>query len=213
MIAAAKPVVARSRVMRAVCVVCRNGKRGIAALAVKDVLLLVDLVNRFDHEDGDQLLASLRERLPALLAAIAKARAAAVPVVYVNDVGGPWLSDAPGMVADAIEQGRGGDVLARVSPQPGDRFVLKPRYSAFDHTPLVLVLRDLEIDRIVVAGAATEACVVQSAIDAREFGFKVTVLEDACATIDREIEELSLTYAERVVGALVVPQEEWRPGA
>lgn len=41
----------------------------------------------------------------------------------------------------------------------------------------------------------------------------MTVLKDACATIDREIEELSLTYAERVVGAFVVAQEEWQPGA
>ena len=180
---------------------------------MNDALLLVDLVDRFDHEDGDRLLASLRERLPALLAAIASARRAGVPVVYVNDVVGPWTSDAPGLVRAAIEQGRGGDVLARVAPEPGDRFVLKPRYSAFDHTPLVLVLRELEVERIVLAGAATEMCVVQSAIDARELGFKVTVLEDACATIDQEIEELALTYAERVVGAHVVAQTDWAPGA
>jgi nicotinamidase-related amidase len=180
---------------------------------VKDALLLVDLINRFDHEDGDELLASLRRRLPALRAAIAKAHAEGVPVVYVNDEPDAWRSNAPGLVRSAIDEGRGGDAIAQVAPRDGDLFVFKPRYSAFDHTPLVMILRDLEVERIVVAGAATEMCVVQTAIDARELEFKVTILADACAAVDEEMEQLALTYAERVVGAFVVEQADWTPAA
>ena len=32
--------------------------------------------------------------------------------------------------------------------------MVKPRYSAFDHTPLVLILRELEIERLLLLGAA-----------------------------------------------------------
>jgi nicotinamidase-related amidase len=78
--------------------------------------------------------------------------------------------------------------------------------------PLVLLLRVLEVEPLVIAGAATERCVVQSAIDAREVGFKVTVLADACATADDEMETLALTYAERIVGAFVGEQRAWQPG-
>ena len=177
-----------------------------------DALVLVDVINRFDHEDGDDLLRSFRERLPTLRAAIAKAREHGVPVVYVNNTEGRWDSDAPGLVRAAIETGHGGPEVAAVAPEPGDRFVLKPRYSAFDHTALVLLLRSLEVDRIVMAGAATEMCVVQSAIDARELGFKVTIVADACASVDDEMERLALTYAEQVVGTFVVREEEWHPG-
>jgi nicotinamidase-related amidase len=73
--------------------------------------------------------------------------------------------------------------------------VLEPRYSAFDHTPLVILLRALEAERLLMAGAATEMCVVQSAIDARELGFKVTIVADACSSVDEEMERLSLEYA------------------
>jgi nicotinamidase-related amidase len=170
---------------------------------VKDALLLIDVVNTFEHEDGDALLASFRERLPGFLTALSRARAAGIPVVYANDNAGRWDSDAPALVRAAVEDGRGGDVVEAVAPQRGDRFVLKPRYSAFDHTPLVIILRELEIERLLLAGAATEACVVQTAIDARELGFKVTILADACATVDEEIERLAFEYAERVVGARV----------
>jgi nicotinamidase-related amidase len=75
------------------------------------------------------------------------------------------------------------------------------RYSSFDHTPLVLILRELEVERLLLAGMATEACVVQTAIDARENGFKVTVLTDACATNDAQLEQIALRYLEGVVGA------------
>jgi len=178
---------------------------------LRDALVLIDLISRFDHEDADRLLASLRQRLPNLLAALERARSHRVPVIYVNDSPGTWSSDAPGLVRSAIRDGRARKELERLAPRAGDLFVLKPRYSGFDHTPLVLVLREMGIERIVVAGAATERCVVQTAIDARELGFKVSVLEDACATIDPEIEQLALVYAERIAGAFVISQEAWNP--
>ena len=58
-------------------------------------------------------------------------------------------------------------VIAPLAPEPGDRFVLKPRYSAFDHTALALLLQELEIERMLLIGSATEGCVVQTGIDAR----------------------------------------------
>jgi nicotinamidase-related amidase len=170
---------------------------------MRDVLLVIDLIQHFDHEDGEALLASVRQRAGGIRAAIDRARADGVPVVYVNDAAGRWDSDAPGFVRDAIEQGKGGEVLRGLAPEPGDPFLFKARYSVFDHTPLVLLLREHEIERLLLCGAATEMCVVQSAIDAKELEFKVTILADACAAVDEEMERLSLEYAERVVGAFV----------
>ncbi|HSJ94686.1 MAG TPA: isochorismatase family cysteine hydrolase, partial [Gaiellaceae bacterium] len=167
---------------------------------MRDALVVIDLLQRFDHEDGDALLASLRGRLPGLVDALDRARADGTPVVYVNDLDGRWDSNAPALVRDALD-GPGGDVLAEVAPREGDRVLLKPRYSIFDHTPLVVLLRELEVERLLLTGAATEMCVVQSAIDARELGFKVSILAGACATTDPELERLAFEYAERVVGA------------
>lgn len=169
---------------------------------MRDALVVIDLLQRFDHEDGDALLSSLRGRLPGLVDALGRARADGTPVVYVNDLDGRWDSNAPALVRDALD-GPGGDALAEVAPREGDRILLKPRYSIFDHTPLVVLLRELEVERLLLAGAATEMCVVQSAIDARELGFKVSILAGACATTDPELERLAFEYAERVVGARV----------
>ena len=167
---------------------------------MNDALLVVDVFNDFDHEDGQALLRSFRQRVPAMVEAIAAARAEGIPVVYVNDQHGHWDGDATGLVRAAIGTT---PLLAPLAPEPGEPFVLKPRYSAFDHTPLVLLLRELEIERLLLIGAATEGCVVQSGIDARELDFKVTILADACATNDPELEAVALRYAADVGGMFV----------
>jgi nicotinamidase-related amidase len=122
--------------------------------------------------------------------------------VYANDNQGVWNGDAKRLVHEALE-GKAGELIDTIAPRDGDRFVVKPRYSAFDHTPLVLLLWELEIDRILLAGTATEMCVVQTAIDTKEEGFKASILADACATTDERIERLALEYAESIVGARI----------
>jgi nicotinamidase-related amidase len=169
---------------------------------VRDALVLVDVVQTFEHEDGDRLLESLRARHDAFVAALERARSEAVPVVYANDNFGIWDGDAPRLVGSALE-GRGGELVEAIAPREGETFVVKPRYSAFDHTPLELILRELEIERLLVAGLSTEGCVAQTTIDARELGFKVTVLAGACATLDERVEQVALEYLEQVAGARI----------
>jgi nicotinamidase-related amidase len=167
-----------------------------------DALLVVDVLADFDHEDAAPLLASFRERGPRMVDAIAGARAADVPVVYANDDRDRWDSDAPALAREAVH-GAGGDVVKLLLPQPGDSVLLKHRYSAFDHTALELLLASLRIERVLIIGTATEGCVVQTAIDAREHGLKATILADACATTDPALEETALRYAEDVGGIRV----------
>jgi nicotinamidase-related amidase len=55
-------------------------------------------------------------------------------------------------------------------------------------------------------------CVAQTAIAAREHGLQVTVLHDACASIDADDERTALEYLERVTGSAVVTVDRWREG-
>jgi nicotinamidase-related amidase len=137
-----------------------------------------------------------------MVRAVRRAREGGVPVVYAQDNRGVWDGDGPRLVQEALD-GPGAELLESLAPAEGESLVVKPRYSAFDKTPLELVLRGLDVERLLLAGAATEGCVAQTAIDARELGFKVTVLADACATVDIRIEQVALDYLENVVGARI----------
>jgi len=165
----------------------------------KDVLLLVDVLDDFAHEHGAELLASLSERQPALVQLLGRARGFGAPVVFANDNKGIWDGDATRLIRAALA-GPGGALLRQVAPRADERFVVKPRYSAFDHTPLDLILDELRCERLVIAGMTTEGCVAQSAIAARELGLKVSVAAHACATTDNESEAIALRYLVDVVG-------------
>jgi nicotinamidase-related amidase len=165
---------------------------------VRDVLVVVDALNDFSHEDGERLLRSFRERAPSLRDALDRARSAGIPVVYVNDQGS-WSADRAEVVRRAVE-GEGGDDLEPVVPRGDEPLILKARYSAFDHTGLELLLRELDAERLLLAGGSTEGCIVQTGIDGRELGFKVTILTSACWTVDGDTEQVALRYAEDVAG-------------
>ena len=92
--------------------------------------------------------------------------------------------------------------------------LLKQRYSAFDHTPLDIFLDSKGIERVMLVGAATEACVVQTAIDARELGLQASIVVNACVTIDPELEQTALRYASLVGGVYLERiTEDGRGGA
>ena len=170
---------------------------------MRDVLVVLDLFQDFGHEDGEHLLASLSARRDVIAKVLDDARRSEVPVVFANDHPGVWDSDARRIVADALS-GPGGDRLRNLVPQPGERIVLKPRYSAFEHTPLELLLEDIGCERVVLIGMTTEGCVAQSAIDARELGYKVSVVPTACGTTDRRLERVALEYLHEVVGVYLL---------
>lgn len=172
---------------------------GVLVLAQGDGVLVIDVFNSFEHDDSDALLDSFRERTPRMERAIDLARSGGTPLVYVNDAHRGWDSDVQALLRETLAA-RGGELVKSLVPNAGEPVLLKHRYSAFDHTPLDILLEELGVTRVLLVGAATEGCIVQTAIDARELGLKASIIVDACATTDPELEAVALRYAENVVG-------------
>ena len=174
---------------------------------MNDVLLVIDVLNDFEHQEGERLHNSFEERFDGLRAALAEARAASLPVIFVNDNHGDWRSDRRRLVQRALA-GKAGKRMQAVAPLDEEPLLIKARYSAFDHTSLDLLLAELKAERLLLIGGSTEGCIVQTGIDAREHGYKVTILTAACMTADEERERTALAYAESVAGIILEPGED-----
>jgi nicotinamidase/pyrazinamidase len=59
-------------------------------------------------------------------------------------------------------------------------------YSGFEETNLEQVLRDHDVDQVTIVGLATDYCVRETAADALQEGFDVTIVRDAIRGIDVE---------------------------
>jgi nicotinamidase-related amidase len=75
---------------------------------------------------------------------------------------------------------------ANVAPLPGEPVVTKREVNAFRGTNLLDLLKDLKVKDLVIVGMQTHMCLEGAVRAAADYGFEVTVAEDACATRDLE---------------------------
>lgn len=80
----------------------------------------------------------------------------------------------------------GSDIHDAVAHFEGEPIVYKHYPNSFRETNLLEMLKEWDIERVVITGMMTHMCVDATARAAADFGFKVIVAEDACATRDLE---------------------------
>lgn len=171
-------------------------------------LLLVDVIKDFEHEDGERLLASFRARHGGMTRALSEARRRDDLVIFANDGGDAW--DVTSLVRRAVG-GKAGDLVQALVPRDTEPVFLKSHYSAFEGTPLEAALDGFRVSDLALAGTATEMCVFQTATDALRRGYRVTVLPDACASVDVRHESISLTYLHEVRGVEILREHDLEP--
>jgi nicotinamidase-related amidase len=158
-------------------------------------LIVTDMLSTYRHEDADRLAASAREAVPALVELIASSRAKAVPVIFVNDNYGDWNTSAEKLYENALG-GAHPELVEPLLPKPDDALIIKARHSAFYTTPLEYLLRQAEVDRVLLAGQVTEQCILYSALDAYVRHFEVAVARDAVAHIEEHLAAAALEMIE-----------------
>jgi len=171
-------------------------------------LIVVDMLNPYDHEDAEILVESVAEIVDPVRALLAGADGKDVDVIYVNDNYDDWNSSREELARRALA-GRRPDLVEPILP-PGDAsFVIKARHSIFYGTPLEHLLHERGIEQLVLCGQVTEQCILYSALDAYVRRFEVSVVSDAVAHIDRSLADAALHMMERNMRAQVVESRKF----
>jgi len=173
----------------------------------KTALIVIDMINTYDHGDAELLLPSVTEVVPRVAALLERTHSRDVPVIYVNDDFGEWRSHH----GELLDKAPSGPHSALVEPLDHSLFVVKARHSAFFESPLSYLLSQQGIDHLVLCGQVTEQCILYSALDAHIRHFDVTVPKDAVAHIHADLAQAALRMMERNMGALVRDGDDlWR---
>jgi nicotinamidase-related amidase len=173
----------------------------------KAALVVVDMLNRYDHEDAEPLRDAVRAVLPTMADLIARTRSAGASLVYVNDNHGDWTAGRAAMVKWALE-GEDPALVEPIAPPRDVPLLVKARHSAFYATQLEYLLRQSGVDRLILVGQVTEQCILYSALDAYVRHFQVTVPRDAVAHIDEALGAAALRMMETNMRADVVDAEQ-----
>lgn len=162
---------------------------------------------------GDRLAGLVLPNSTSLAAAF---RSAGAPVIYTrirssthdgSDRGGAHVRLGLLVRPDDPD----GNIVPEVAPGPDDVVIDKTTSDAFIGTRLEDILRTLGVEHLVVCGVLTDECVSSTVRHAADVGFAVTVVEDACASVEEDLHEAALrtigrTYA-RIVSASELQQE------
>lgn len=96
------------------------------------------------------------------------------------------------------------EVVAPLTPQPGEHTIFKHRYSPFDNTDLDLLLRNLGVRTLVVVGVNTNNCVLCTCFDGFNRDYRIIVARDVCASMNgTEYHEAALKLIEAALGWVV----------
>jgi nicotinamidase-related amidase len=173
------------------------------------VLLLIDVINDFEFEGGQQLI----EQALTVGRNIAKlkqhARELEIPSIYVNDNFGRWRSDFRKTIDHCRQDKiRGKPFVELLLPDDDDYFVLKPKHSGFYSTTLDLLLKHLTATNLILTGIAGNNCVLFTANDAYMRDFNLFVPSDCTVSIDPKDNEYALRQMKEVLKAKIRPSAE-----
>jgi nicotinamidase-related amidase len=145
----------------------------------KRAIVVVDLQNEY-LPTGRLALAGINDALNNAARVIADARAKGDIVVNIRhestDPDAPFFKQG----TDAVQ------IHESVAPAQGEPVIVKNFPNSFLKTNLKEMLDEQGIEEVTVVGAMSHMCIDATTRAASDFGYKTTVVHDACATRDLE---------------------------
>ncbi|KPV53193.1 isochorismatase [Kouleothrix aurantiaca] len=172
-------------------------------------LLFIDVINDLEFIGGEALAEQVLAIADNLAELRRRAKAAGLPVIYVNDNFGKWQSDFSKLLDHCLNDDvRGRQLAELLHPDSDDYFVLKPKHSGFFSTTLETLLAYLQARTLILAGVAGNICVLFTAQDAFMRDYELMVPADCVASNTPEDNQYALLHMRSILKADIRPVGE-----
>ncbi len=146
---------------------------------MKTGLILVDIQNDY-FKGGKHVLINPEQAAMQTKKILTFFRGQGWPIYHVRHISKNLSADF--FILDTV----GADFYKETSPLDGEEIITKHRPDSFLGTRLKEKLESKGIDALVVCGMMTHMCIDTTVRTASNYGYSVTLIEDACATRDLE---------------------------
>jgi nicotinamidase-related amidase len=180
---------------------CQRGASGYPPIMSDTAVLVIDMLNSYEHPDAEQLTPNVEKIVAPLADLIGRAAESDdVDLVYINDNYGDFTAQFSDLVRSACDGARP-DLVDPIVPPKESRVLTKVRHSAFYSTALAYLLNRLETKRLVLTGQVTEQCILYTALDAYVRHIPVVIPTDAVAHIDADLGQAALKMMQQNMDA------------
>jgi nicotinamidase-related amidase len=147
----------------------------------KKALIVIDIQNDYFENGAIELVNPIGASLKARQV-IDSFREKNLPIVHIQH-----LSADPVNMPIFISGTFGSEIHENVKPLEGEKVIQKYYPNSFKETDLLDFLKANEVSELIVTGMMTHMCVDSTTRAAKDLGFDCTVIGDACASRDLEI--------------------------
>ena len=154
----------------------------------KRAVVVIDIQNDY-FPNGKYELVGIEKAAANAAKVIKDAREKGDRVIHVQHIFPS--QEAPFFTPDS----EGIEINAAVTPREGETVVVKNFPNPFLETNLKDILDKDGIEEVVVVGAMSHMCIDATARAASDYGYKTTVVQDACATRDLEYNGVTVPAA------------------
>jgi nicotinamidase-related amidase len=163
----------------------------------KTALVLVDIQNDY-FASGRWPVDRMQEVAENAARLLDRSRSRGESIVHVRH-------EIPSDEAPFFRPGtQGAEIHASVTPVQGETVILKHRPNSFQDTPLRQNLETAGVSNIVICGAMSQMCIDATTRAAVDFGYTVTVVEDACGAKEQSFKAMQIP-APQVHAAFMAP--------
>lgn len=156
---------------------------------MKTALLIIDIQNDYFDNGNMPLVGSDKASNNAKLI-LERFRADHLPVIHIQHI-------ATGTKATFFRPNtEGAEIHGNVKPLEQEKVIVKHYPNSFRETELLDYLKSKSISDLVICGMMTHMCVDATTRAAKDFGFNIVLIGDACATRDLEINGEAVKAAE-----------------
>ncbi len=170
-------------------------------------VVVVDMVN--DFITGVLKCGRARRIIPYIQSLLDFSRKKGTPIIYANDAHLPGVDKEFELwPSHAVVGTNGAEVIDELKPKERDYIIQKRRYSAFYETSLDLLLRELKVDTLVLAGLLTNVCVQHTAADAFFRGYDLIVPKNCVEALTEEDQKAGIKYLKTFYGCKITNLHE-----
>ncbi|WP_019244542.1 MULTISPECIES: isochorismatase family cysteine hydrolase [Bacillus] len=163
-------------------------------------LLIIDMINHFQFEHGEQLFEHTNKILLPILHLKDQAKVKQMPIIYINDHYNLWQANFKKII-QVCETNVNKNYISQIAPDEEDYFLIKPKHSAFYGTALNTLLYHLHIRSLIITGIAGNICVLFTANDAYMRDYQLYCPKDCIASADKQDNHYALTMMSHVLKA------------
>jgi nicotinamidase-related amidase len=169
----------------------------------KHAVLIIDMLEEFVR--GRLRAEKAEQIIPHIKRLLDYAHSKNIPVIHVIDQHYQNIDFEERLWGPhALKGSSESRIVSELTPSPGDFVIPKRRYDAFEYTDLDLLLRELGVDTLIVAGIHTHICVQQTVMGAFYRGYRVIVPLECVAAASDEWHKVGLQYMQDFAGAELV---------